>query len=180
MTPFDAVHHMAFVYGKIGDGKNVLARLHRADIIRDVFGGAQSGPRRARSASRRKAAASWSILRDGTAGVPVQPSRAEAEPSSEASRAEQWREVGLGAQILQRPRHLLDPAARPRASCTYVGLGRLRHRDRGDRIAGRLSAAPLRRVPVAVPPFAANPRRRIRRCATCSLLVVDRGLAAAL
>src|SRR6478752_1694988 len=40
VTPFDAVQHMAFVYGKIGDGKDILARLHRADIIRDVFGGA--------------------------------------------------------------------------------------------------------------------------------------------
>src|SRR5213595_2075371 len=40
VTPFDAIQHMAFVYGRIGDGKNILARLHRADIIRDVFGGA--------------------------------------------------------------------------------------------------------------------------------------------
>ncbi|HMN87002.1 MAG TPA: LuxR C-terminal-related transcriptional regulator, partial [Bauldia sp.] len=38
VTPFDKVHHMAFVYGRVGDGENVLARLHRADIIRDVFG----------------------------------------------------------------------------------------------------------------------------------------------
>ena len=41
MTPFDRVHHMAFVYGEIGDGKDVLARLHRADVIGDVFGGAK-------------------------------------------------------------------------------------------------------------------------------------------
>jgi 3,4-dihydroxy 2-butanone 4-phosphate synthase/GTP cyclohydrolase II len=40
VTPFDAIQHMAFVYGRIGDGRDVLARLHRADIIRDVFGGA--------------------------------------------------------------------------------------------------------------------------------------------
>ncbi|MGC2775445.1 MAG: 3,4-dihydroxy-2-butanone-4-phosphate synthase, partial [Bradyrhizobium sp.] len=40
VTPFDRVHHMAFVYGDIGDGKGVLARLHRADVIGDVFGGA--------------------------------------------------------------------------------------------------------------------------------------------
>src|SRR5215468_6200374 len=42
VTPFDAVQHMAFVYGRIGDGKGILARLHRADIIRDVFGGGNS------------------------------------------------------------------------------------------------------------------------------------------
>src|SRR5919206_3765858 len=40
VTPFDAIQHMAFVYGRIGDGKDMLARLHRADIIRDVFGDA--------------------------------------------------------------------------------------------------------------------------------------------
>ena len=42
VTPFDRVHHMAFVYGDIGDGRNVPARLHRADVIGDVFGGAKS------------------------------------------------------------------------------------------------------------------------------------------
>src|SRR5215813_6735148 len=41
LTPFDQVHHMAFVHGRIGDGKNVLTRLHRANIISDVFGGAK-------------------------------------------------------------------------------------------------------------------------------------------
>src|SRR5438067_1545138 len=44
VTPFDAVQHMAVVHGRIGDGKGVLARLHRADIIRDVFGGADPVP----------------------------------------------------------------------------------------------------------------------------------------
>ena len=42
VTPFDRVHHMAFVYGDIGDGRNVPARLHRADVIGDVFGGAKT------------------------------------------------------------------------------------------------------------------------------------------
>src|SRR2546430_12029364 len=39
VTPFDAVQHMAFVHGRIGDGKAVPPRLHRPDIIREVFGG---------------------------------------------------------------------------------------------------------------------------------------------
>src|SRR5947209_2830607 len=38
MTHFDQVHHMAVVYGRI-DGKNVPTRLHRANLIRDMFGG---------------------------------------------------------------------------------------------------------------------------------------------
>src|SRR5437660_10566119 len=41
VTPFDKVHHMAFVYGRIGDGEGVLARLHRADGIGDGVGGAK-------------------------------------------------------------------------------------------------------------------------------------------
>src|SRR5438067_1388432 len=41
VTPFDEVHHMAFVYGRIGAGRNVLARLHRGDVIGDVIGGAK-------------------------------------------------------------------------------------------------------------------------------------------
>src|SRR5450631_1506869 len=70
VTPFDRVHHMAFVYGNIGDGKNVLARLHRADVIGDVFGGAKS----IRAALKRFKAEGRGVivyLRDGTAGVPV-------------------------------------------------------------------------------------------------------------
>jgi 3,4-dihydroxy 2-butanone 4-phosphate synthase/GTP cyclohydrolase II len=41
-TPFDPFYHMAFVHGRIGDGRNVLARLHRANLILDVFGGAKA------------------------------------------------------------------------------------------------------------------------------------------
>src|SRR5438045_7613176 len=42
VTPFDKVHHYAFVYGKIGDGRNVPTRLHRANVVGDVSGGAQA------------------------------------------------------------------------------------------------------------------------------------------
>src|SRR5215813_10071337 len=45
MTHFDQVHHMALVYGRIGDGKNVPTRLHRANLIRDVFGGNNTVPK---------------------------------------------------------------------------------------------------------------------------------------
>lgn len=120
VTPFDKVHHMAFVYGRIGDGKNVLARLHRADVIGDVFGGAKT----IRAAlSRFKADGRGVIiyLRDGTAGVPVSEIPHEDTPS-EAARTKQWREIGLGAQILK---DLGISSIRLLASTkrTYVGLG---------------------------------------------------------
>ncbi|HUO55129.1 MAG TPA: 3,4-dihydroxy-2-butanone-4-phosphate synthase, partial [Rhodoblastus sp.] len=39
VTPFDSVQHFALVVGDIGDGRDIPARLHRADILGDVFGG---------------------------------------------------------------------------------------------------------------------------------------------
>jgi 3,4-dihydroxy 2-butanone 4-phosphate synthase/GTP cyclohydrolase II len=119
VTPFEAVNHMAVVYGKIGDGKNVLARLHRADIIRDVFGGAhpiQTALQRIKQEGRGVIV----ILRDGTAGVPTH-GLPSGEQGSEAARTKQWREVGLGAQILK---DLGISSIRLLASSkmTYVGL----------------------------------------------------------
>ncbi len=121
VTPFDQVHHMAFVYGEIGDGKGVLARLHRADVIGDVFGGAK--PIHA-ALVRFKSAGRGVIvyLRDGTAGVPVAEIPHDGDTGTDAARSRQWREVGLGAQILKdlgiSSIRLLTSSRR-----TYVGLG---------------------------------------------------------
>src|SRR6187401_45543 len=41
VTPFDKVHHMAVVHGRIGDGTDMPTRLHRANVILDMFGGAK-------------------------------------------------------------------------------------------------------------------------------------------
>jgi 3,4-dihydroxy 2-butanone 4-phosphate synthase/GTP cyclohydrolase II len=119
VTPFDAVQHMAFVYGKIGDGKNVPARLHRADIIRDVFGGAHpihAALQRIKEEGRGVIV----FLRDGAAGVPTQ-ALPSGESSSEAARTRQWREVGLGAQIL-KDLGISSIRLLTSAKLTYVGL----------------------------------------------------------
>jgi 3,4-dihydroxy 2-butanone 4-phosphate synthase / GTP cyclohydrolase II len=96
-TPFDPVYHLAFVYGGIGKGENVLARFHKPNIMNDIF---QAPPAIGKALERFKAAGSGVIvyLRDGTAGVPATP----LDPgSSDAMRNERWREVGVGAQILR-------------------------------------------------------------------------------
>ena len=121
VTPFDQVHHMAFVYGQIGDGKNVPARLHRADVIGDVFGGAK--PIRGALARFKKDGRGVIVyLRDGTAGVPVAEIPHDGETGTDAVRSRQWREIGLGAQILKdigiSSIRLLTSSKR-----TYVGLG---------------------------------------------------------
>jgi len=120
VTPFDKVHHMAFVYGRIGDGENVLARLHRADVIGDVFGGA-AAIRATLARFKRDGRGVLIYLRDGTAGVPVVARPAEGESSSEAARSAQWREIGLGAQIL-RDLEISSIRLLSSRQWTYVGL----------------------------------------------------------
>jgi 3,4-dihydroxy 2-butanone 4-phosphate synthase / GTP cyclohydrolase II len=97
-SPFDEIAHAAFVYNGVGDGRNVLTRLHKPNIVKDLF----SGPARMQAVLQHFKRAGRGVLvylRDGAAGVPVQP---VAQPSSaEADRNRQWREVGVGAQILR-------------------------------------------------------------------------------
>jgi 3,4-dihydroxy 2-butanone 4-phosphate synthase/GTP cyclohydrolase II len=100
VTLFDNVHHMAFVHGRIGDGRDVLARLHRPDIIRDVFGGANP----VHAVLRKFKADGRGVLiylRDGAVGVPTHAIPEDGAASAEETRSRQWREVGLGAQILK-------------------------------------------------------------------------------
>ena len=98
VTPFDPVHHFAFVHGKIGDGRAMPTRLHRANVLTDVFGG---GDQIARALTRfeKEGRGVLIYLRDGTSGVPVQTLKGQA--NSDDARQQQWREIGLGAQILK-------------------------------------------------------------------------------
>jgi 3,4-dihydroxy 2-butanone 4-phosphate synthase/GTP cyclohydrolase II len=61
-------------------------------------------------------------LRDGTAGVPVAAIPHEGDTGTDAARSQQWRDVGLGAQILK---DLGISSIRLQTSShrTYVGLG---------------------------------------------------------
>ena len=70
---FDAVRrvqHVALVHGRIGDGRDIPVRLHRADSIADIFEGGK-----AINASMKRFVAEGKgvlvYLRDGTAGVPT-------------------------------------------------------------------------------------------------------------
>jgi 3,4-dihydroxy 2-butanone 4-phosphate synthase / GTP cyclohydrolase II len=117
-TAFDSVLHFAFVHGHVGDGRDVPARLHRADILGDIFGGGVI----ARTLQRFKDEGRGVLvyLRDGSAGVPA--NLAGAEPAgSEGARASQWREIGLGAQIL-RDLDVSSIRLRTDSPRKYVGL----------------------------------------------------------
>ena len=60
------------------------------------------------------------ILRDGAAGVPTQ-AIPSADQNSDAARTKQWREVGLGAQIL-KDLGISSIRLLTSAKFTYVGL----------------------------------------------------------
>ena len=97
-SPFDSIAHVAFVYNGIGDGKNVLTRFHKPNIVKDIF----TAPKRMQVVLEHFEKAGRGVLvylRDGAAGVPVAP--LPEENSAEADRNRQWREVGVGAQILR-------------------------------------------------------------------------------
>jgi 3,4-dihydroxy 2-butanone 4-phosphate synthase / GTP cyclohydrolase II len=99
VTPFDPVQHFAFVQGDIGDGRNIPARLHRVDIIADVIaGGATIHNVFARF--KKEGRGVFVFLRDGTAGVPLNIASSD-KIDSETQRTKEWREIGLGAQILR-------------------------------------------------------------------------------
>lgn len=121
VTPFDRVHHMAFVYGDLGDGRDVPARLHRADVIGDVFGGARP-IRAALSRFKGKGRGVIVYLRDGTAGVPVAEIPQQGATGTDAARTRQWREIGLGAQIL-KDLGIVSIRLLASSQRTYVGLG---------------------------------------------------------
>jgi 3,4-dihydroxy 2-butanone 4-phosphate synthase / GTP cyclohydrolase II len=119
VTPFDKVHHYAFVYGEIGDGRGVPTRLHRGNVVEDVFGGAKS-IHAALTRFKEVGRGVLVYLRDGTSGVPTT-GIAEDSSASELERSRQWKDIGLGAQIL-RDLRISSIRLFATRSRSYVGL----------------------------------------------------------
>jgi 3,4-dihydroxy 2-butanone 4-phosphate synthase/GTP cyclohydrolase II len=102
--PWDVMNHLAIVYGDIRDGEEVPVRLHSENVVADVFGTGHRLDDIMRAMGKRKRGVIV-YLREGSVGVAHQ---SRNRPSSggegheEARRREnEWREIGLGAQILK-------------------------------------------------------------------------------
>lgn len=103
--PWDPMHHLAIVFGDIRDGEDVPVRLHSEDVVSDVFGTHYH----LRDVMNTMAAQRRGVivyLREGSVGVAHQSRNRLAvedrESHEEALRREsEWREIGLGAQILK-------------------------------------------------------------------------------
>ncbi len=101
--PYDTTQHLALVFGDIGDGHGVPVRLHRESVIEDVFG-ADSVLNRVVHQLARGGRGIIVYLREGSVGVAKEGGRtrdAASPPEAAPTRDEEWREVGLGAQILR-------------------------------------------------------------------------------
>ena len=108
-TAFDPVQHLALVFGDLARAKAAPVRIHRQQVIADVFSPRASAESNLISAALQKIKAAGVgvvvYLREGAAGVrpPENPftGGGEAPTASEHKREEHWREVGMGAQILK-------------------------------------------------------------------------------
>ncbi len=99
VTPFDAVEQLALVYGDISGGKNVPVRLHRENVLEDVFGNRKT-LEAVFETFKREGRGVLVYLQEGATGVPASQISGE-KAGSAAQRAQIWRDVGLGAQILR-------------------------------------------------------------------------------
>ncbi len=106
-TEWDPTQHLAIVFGEIGDGRGVPVRLHRESVVDDVF--AARG-RLDRIVERLSAAGRGVIvyLREGAVGVAADGAgrtrdgiAGGEDHGTAAAREREWREIGLGAQILR-------------------------------------------------------------------------------
>ncbi len=98
------MQHFVVVYGDIRDGVEVPVRLHPEDVVSDVFG----PDSRLDEIMRRMGENQRGIivyLREGSVGVGqgtrTRPSHGDEAHEEALRRESEWREIGLGAQILR-------------------------------------------------------------------------------
>ena len=114
-TPFDSVQHLALVFGDIADGVSVPVRIHRENIVMDVFTNRADPENDLLSQSlthiKKVGRGVLLYLREGSAAVPAEALDEAADdiwvvregepPLSARAREQQWRDVGVGAQIIR-------------------------------------------------------------------------------
>ena len=100
-TKFEDAEHLALVFGNVLSDETVLVRIHREKLIEDVFGPQDEHESRLVDLTMRRMSelggGVFIYLRGGFAGVPLD----QLKGSRESERANEWLEVGVGAQILR-------------------------------------------------------------------------------
>ena len=130
-SPFDSIAHVAFVYNGIGDGRNVLTRFHKPNIVKDIFTGPEA---------HAGGAGPFQEGRQRRADLPARRRRRR------SGRTVAGREIGRGRpqQAMARGRRRRADPARSRrhldpsldvVGARLQGTVRFRHRDRLQRTA---------------------------------------------
>lgn len=111
--PFESLQHVALVLGDIGDGENVPVRIHRENVLSDVFGAQREADIMLKRMRERYGRGVFVYLREGSVGVhmaqadsgrrdlPAAVAQADETHKEARLREEEWRQIGLGAQILR-------------------------------------------------------------------------------
>jgi 3,4-dihydroxy 2-butanone 4-phosphate synthase/GTP cyclohydrolase II len=102
-TIYDSVQHMALIFGDIVRANPALVRIHRQEVLSDVFGRDRNLISAALKRISQEGAGVLVYLREGAAGVasPLLDDKTDESHGSAGKRDRQWREVGIGAQILK-------------------------------------------------------------------------------
>ncbi|WP_332065899.1 3,4-dihydroxy-2-butanone-4-phosphate synthase [Bartonella sp. CB189] len=107
--PWEEVQHIAIVLGDIRDGENIPVRLHRENIISDVFCQSSNIAAIMQHMMQKEKRGVFVYLREGSAGVGFQPAFDNQKMAVKISenhvqaieRNKEWRQIGLGSQILK-------------------------------------------------------------------------------
>jgi 3,4-dihydroxy 2-butanone 4-phosphate synthase/GTP cyclohydrolase II len=106
-TEWDAMQQLAVIFGDIRDGRGIPVRLHLESVADDVFG-AKSALDSVIARFAKTGRGIIVYLREGSVGVARTGARprdgmatGEDRHASAALRDAEWREIGLGAQILR-------------------------------------------------------------------------------
>ena len=107
-TKFEDAEHLALLFGDLHEDANVVVRIHREKLIEDLFGSQTSHETSLLQASlTRMGELGGGILiylRSGFAGVPLDnltQSGTDGPSDRAGKRAQDWLEIGVGAQILR-------------------------------------------------------------------------------
>ncbi|GAA4660456.1 3,4-dihydroxy-2-butanone-4-phosphate synthase [Bartonella pachyuromydis] len=123
--PWEAVQHIAVIFGNICEGENIPVYLHRENILQNVFGQSSDITVVMQCMMKKEKCGVFVYLREGSVGIQSgiqEMARKGSESHVQAiEREKEWRQIGLGSQILKHLgiRSIVVDASK---ECHYMGL----------------------------------------------------------
>ncbi|MBB4077143.1 3,4-dihydroxy 2-butanone 4-phosphate synthase/GTP cyclohydrolase II [Bartonella fuyuanensis] len=104
--PWEAVQHIAIIFGDIREGKNIPVHLHHENLINDVFCQSSDIIVMIRRMLEKEKCGVFVYLREGsviqsTSGIQNMKKNGSENHVQAIEREKEWRKIGLGSQILK-------------------------------------------------------------------------------